>query len=291
MLQGHLVKCAISCTVQIPAVAVTSSRFQLNFKRINLKHTSETWNIRIAFLSVIPTRCHLIHLIIHARVQPQSTQRYTMSIVVPVWQHLVKKYMLHGSLSEHRIFSLIWYLASFLWLILYHSPPIFFFFQPVNTVTRLRTHKSWFHSREGHDFFFFLSVYSLRRNISHCNNIIFQVFTEEFERFTWKLNKHEYPFILPWTWLIAFISTSLDNGIKFLWKQGVCLECTDLATRLHSVTHHNVSYLTSLKDSATRVTSKTQFGSELKIIVHPCPHCTTKPATSGKSVTAVLTNK
>lgn len=217
MLQEHLVKCAISCTVQIPAMAVTSSRFQLNFKSINLKQTSETWNIRITFLSVIPKRRHLIYLIIHVRVHPQSTQRYTTSIIVLVWQHLANKYMLHGSLSEYRIFPLISYLASSLWLILYNSS-IFFFFQPVKTVTRLRTCKSWFHSREGHDFCPPQCVYSLRRNNSHCNNKIFQVFTEEFERFTWSLNKHEYPFISPWTWLIVFISTCLDKGITFLWK-------------------------------------------------------------------------
>jgi len=47
--------------------------------------------------------------------------------------------------------------------------------------------------------------------------------------------------------LIALISTSIDNGIKFLWKQGFCLERMDLATRLRSATQHNVSYLTSLK--------------------------------------------
>ena len=48
-------------------MAVMSSQFPLNFKPINLKQTADTWNIRIAFLSVIQTRRHLIHLIIHAR--------------------------------------------------------------------------------------------------------------------------------------------------------------------------------------------------------------------------------
>jgi hypothetical protein len=105
-----------------------------------------------------------------------------------------------------------------------------FDYNPVSTVTRLRTCKSWFHSREGHDFCLPQSVYSLRRNNSHCNNVIFQVFTEEFERFAWSLNEHEHPLILPWTWSIAFISTCLDNGIKFLWKQGVCLERNNMAT-------------------------------------------------------------
>jgi len=200
--------------------------------------------------------------------------------------------MLHDFLTEHRIFSLISYLASSLWLILYHSPPIFLFlptfdYNPVSTVTRLRTCKLWFHSRKGRDFYLPYSLYSLRVSNSYCKNTIFQFFTEEFERFTWSLNEQENPLILQWTWLITFISTCLDNGIKRLWNQGVYLERMDLATWLHSATQHNVSNTISLK----RLRNKGHIGSELKIIVNPCPLCTTKPLRSRKSVTAVLINK
>lgn len=151
-----------------------------------------------------------------------------------------------------------------------------FDYNPFSTVTRLRTCKPWFHSREGHDFYLPQSVYSLRRSNTHCKNTIFQFFPEQFERFTWSLNEQEHPLILQWTWLIAFISTCLDKGIKLLWKQGVCLESMDLASWLHSATQHNVSYLISLK----RLRNKGYIGSELKIIVNPCPLCTTKPLTS-----------
>lgn len=293
-LHEHLVKWAISCTVRVPAMAVMSSRFPLNLKPINLKQTAETWNIRIAFLSVIPTRRHLINLIIHAIVHPQfvmATQRYTMAIILLARQNFSNKHMLHGSLTEHRIFSLISYLASSLWLILYHSPPIFFLFQSltiIQSVQWLGLEPASRDSIPGKDTIFIFHKASI-----HCDEVI-AIARTQFFSFSQKSLKdlHEAwtnknTLILQWTWLIAFISTCLDNGIKLLWKQGVCLGRMDLATWLHSATQHNASYLISLK----RPRNKCHIGSELKIIVHPCPLWTTKPLTSRKSVTAVLINK
>ena len=179
-------------------MAVMSSQFPLNFKPINLKQTADTWNIRIAFLSVIQTRRHLIHLIIHARPPAVRNGNTALHKVHHTTGMTIFSEQIHVAWLSFRTQNFLSFhvLLLFLWLILYHSPPIFFFlptfdYNPVSTVTRLRTCKSWFHSREWQDFYLPQSIYSLWRNNSHSDNIIFQVLAKELERFTWSLNEHE----------------------------------------------------------------------------------------------------
>jgi hypothetical protein len=99
------------------------------------------------------------------------TQRYTKSITPLVWQHLANKYMVHGSLSEHRIFSLISCLTSFFCGSFYIIRLLFsFFFQPltiIQSVQWLGLEPASRDSIPGNDKIFIFHKASI-----HCDEII-----------------------------------------------------------------------------------------------------------------------